>query len=126
MIRSTLCVAAAVALAAASPTLAAGSIPNGTYECYSATTAKFIAGQQAAVYNPGQWHGRIVIAGQTYRYGDSGPPGRYRMDVNGTLHWMGGAYKEGDTLGRYALINGTPTIAIGWPGVDVGNACTRH
>ncbi|MGH1574006.1 hypothetical protein ACRAWG_29350 [Methylobacterium sp. P31] len=103
----------------------AGRIPDGTYECYSATTARFLLGGSAALV-PGQWHGRIVIKGDTYTYGDSDGPGKYAMDPDGKLHWSGGAYTEGKTLGRYGVVNGTPTIAIGWPGVDVGNACTKR
>jgi hypothetical protein len=123
----TLAALLVAAMATAAPAPAAASdrrIPDGTYECYSASTATFLAGGSATL-SPGSWHGRIVIAGDTYKYGDD-EVGHYTMDADGKLHWQGGAYTEGKTLGRYAVVNGVPTIAIGWPDVDVGNACTKR
>ena len=114
-----------IATAACPARAAGGRVPDGTYECYGATVGRFLADGNAAL-SPGSWHGRIVISGDTYKYGESDPAGTYSMDPDGKLHWSGGAYTEGKTLGRYAVVGGTPTIAIGWPDVDVGNACTKR
>jgi len=103
-----------------------GAIPNGSYECYSASTATVLApGGLAGApvrLNPGQWHGRIVIAGNTYKLDDNAP-GRYSVGAGGKITWNGGAYSA-QTLGRYFVNDGTPTIAIGWADVDAGLACT--
>jgi hypothetical protein len=100
-----------------------GGIPDGTYNYFSSATATFLAGGRAAL-NPGQSHRSIVIKGDQYLYGDN-PWGHYRVGPGGKIIWSGGAYSA-KTLGRYAVDeHGTPTIAIGWEGVDVGNACRR-
>jgi hypothetical protein len=97
-----------------------GQIPNGTYKCYTATTATVLAGGSARL-NPGSWGGDIQIKGDSYLYG-SNPWGHYKVGANGMITWTGGAYSS-ETLGRYIVENGTPEIVIGWAGVDAGQVC---
>jgi hypothetical protein len=98
-----------------------GAIPNGTYACFTATTARILAGG-SGILQPGTFSGRILIKGDTYQVNEHSI-GHYKVGPNGTLTWQGGEYSS-KTLGRYVKQNGTPTIVIGWADTDAGLTCT--
>jgi hypothetical protein len=99
----------------------AGAIPNATYACFTATTARILAGG-STMLQPGTFSGRIIIEGDTYQVNEHSM-GRYKVGPNGTLTWEGGEYSS-KTLGRYVKQNGTATIVIGWADTDAGLTCT--
>jgi hypothetical protein len=98
-----------------------GAIPSGTYKCFTATTARLLAGGGGTVV-PGSLVGSLVIRGDTYQVNEHSW-GRYAVGSAGKLTWRGGEYSA-KTLGRYVVQKGTPTILIGWADTDAGMACT--
>lgn len=98
-----------------------GAIPDGTYKCFTATTARLLAGGGARVV-PGTLVGSLVVRGDTYQVNEHSW-GHYSVGEGGKLTWRGGEYSP-ETLGRYVVQGGTPTIVIGWAGMDAGMACT--
>ncbi|MFL6448154.1 MAG: hypothetical protein ACJ746_10770 [Bryobacteraceae bacterium] len=82
----------ATAASPADTRVGSGGIPNGTYACFTATTARILAGG-SGVLEAGTFSGRILINGDTYQVNEHSI-GHYKVGSNGTLAWQGGEYSS--------------------------------